>query len=170
MFVKLDFSDLIETHFNQVHPIGLRGLFQVNGDQSVVLGILVGVKDSLGPLVGHIVVVGVKLRDDLCQGELALDSFLAGGLLLQVSEVEQVVLAVLGGQHKEIPGRKHFELCKFKLLDSPATVADDAADHPLGMFGEFNTKHILLLRCSHPKRRILLTGHTLDEGTKLHLW
>ena len=92
---KLDIFNHLETHFNQIHPIGLRGLFQVNGNQSVVLGILVGVEYSLGPLVGHIVVVGVKLGDDLCQGELALDPLLAGGLLLQVSEVEQVVLAVL---------------------------------------------------------------------------
>ena len=94
---------LCESHLNQIHPIGLCRLLQVNGYQSVVLSILVGVKDSLGPLVGHVVVVGVVLGDDFCQRELALDPLLPSRLLLQVGEVEQVVLAVLRGQNKEVP-------------------------------------------------------------------
>ena len=97
---------MCETHFNQIHPIGLCRLFQIYGYQSVVLSILVGVKDSLAPLVGHVVVVGIKLGDNLRQGELALDPFFSSRLLLQVSEVEQVVLAVLRGQDKEVPWKE----------------------------------------------------------------
>ena len=64
----------------------------------------------LGPLVGDVVVVGVELGDDLGQGELGVDPLLAGGLLLQVGEVEQVVLAVLGGEDKEVPEASCFEV------------------------------------------------------------
>ena len=97
---------MCETHFNQIHPISLCRLLQIYGYQSVVLSILVGVKDSLAPLVGHIVVVGIELSDDLGQGELALDPLLARCFLLQVGEIEQVVLAVLRGQDKEVPWKE----------------------------------------------------------------
>ena len=93
----------VNPHLHQIEPIGLSWLFQVDGDQSVVLSVLVGVEHCLGPLVGDVVVVGVELGDDLGQGELGVDPLLAGGLLLQVGEVEQVVLAVLGGEDKEVP-------------------------------------------------------------------
>ena len=93
----------IFTFFDQICPVGLCRLFQVDGYQPVVLRILVGVEDSFCPLVGHVVIVGIEVGDDLGQSELALDSLLASGLLLQVGEVEQVVLAVLGGEEKEVP-------------------------------------------------------------------
>ena len=94
---------IVKPHLHQIQPIGLSWFFQVDCDQSVVLSVLVGVEHCLGPLVGDVVVVGVELSDDLGQGELGVDPLLAGGLLLQVGEVEQVVLAVLGGEDKEVP-------------------------------------------------------------------